>query len=151
MITTTEYGVNYGRGTTELTDYAKENERIFMLQIEASRYYTPTCIEISPMSFVIYAKEHGVIEGETWVLPHEEIESLEKNSYFIMKDGSHKIPGSGAHNMTQPKPENMNSDLMLYSTAFTDYSESSMGIPKLMNVDDFEAVVINGVRFEFEK
>ena len=118
-------------------------------ETEASEYYTPTYVEISPMSFVIYAKEHGVIEKvisdnkpmEMWMLPDKEIVSLESKSYFIMKDGSELKPDSGWHNTTYPKTENMYSDLMLYSSTFSE----------VMNVDDFEALVINGVWFEFEK
>lgn len=125
------------------------NSFILKAEKEASEYYTPTYIEISPMSFVIYAKGHGVIEEvisdnkplEIWVLPNKEIDSLENKSYFIMKDGSKIRLDSGWHNTAYPKPENVYSDLMLYSAAFS----------KVMNVDDFEAVVINGVQFKFEE
>lgn len=125
----------------------------------ASEYYTPTYLELSPMSFVIYAKNHGVYERfvdgsyyeEKWLLPDEELDSLEKKSYFIMKDGSKVALMYGAHNTTYAKSENMYSDVMLYSGRFYDIQESGFPKPKLMNLDDFEAVVINGVRFEFEE
>lgn len=137
-------------GNVEICSYKLEGEGV------ASDYYTPTFIEISPMSFVIYANNQGVYERiqdgdyhkETWLLPDEEIDSLEKKSYFIMKDGTKLQLPPGAHNATHAKPENMNSDLMLYSTRF--YEEENH-TPRLMNPDDFEAVVLNGVRFEFVK
>ncbi len=146
--------------TTMLDISGNVEIRSFQLQGEgvASEYYTPTYIEISPMSFVIYANNHGVYERiqegdyrkEKWLLPDEEIDSLEKNSYFVMKDGSVEQLPPGAHNATHSKPENMYSDVMLYSERFHNYSDDYQAIPKIMNLDDFEAVVINGVRFEFE-
>ena len=130
-------------GNVEIQSYKLQSQQ------EASEYYSPTYIEISPMSFVIYANGHGVIEEviydntpmETWILPDSEIDSLENNSYFIMKDDSKMNLGSGWHNTAYPKSENMYSDLMLYSSSFLEP----------MNIKDFEAVVINGVRFEFEE
>ena len=117
---------------------------------------TPTCTEILPMSFVIYAKNHGVFERtedgesywERWLLPDEEIKSLEKKSYFIMKDGSREPIGYGWCTTTHAKADNMNSDVILCSNQFLDGTEVIPTTPKLMDVDEFEAVVINGVRFE---
>ena len=203
LFNTVEYATNYGYSTTELTEHATENERIFLVEIKAtgreyceakgvfyfpmtetseetmldissnveirtikltseekaSDYYTPTCIVLSPMSYVIYAENHGVYERykdgenyvEKWLIPSEEIDSLEAYSYFIMKDGSTEKLSPGAHNSAFPNEENLNSDVMLYSNQFYDYSESYVGVPKIMNLDDFEAIVINGVRFDFDK
>ncbi len=197
---------NFSWGTEELTDYASEDERVFMVELsadsrdysdakgvlsfpmtespeevmldisgnveirsfmlesneKASDYYTPTYIEISPMTFVIYAENHGVYEriisgengeytSETWLLPDKELDSLEKNSYFILKDGSKEYLYAGAHSATEAKEENHYSDVMLYSSNFIDSSDSMGGTPKLVNLDDFDAIVINGVRFEFVK
>ena len=123
----------------------------------ASEYYTPTYIEISPMSYVIYAKNHGVFERaadgesywERWLLPDEELQSLKKESYFIMKDGSHEPLHYGWHSTTHANADNMYSDVMLYSNQFLDGTEIIPTTPKLMDIDEIEAVVINGVRFEF--
>ena len=148
-----------GQQRTQLDVTGNLTIRSYTLHAEeaASEYYTPTYIEISPMSFVIYAKNHGVFERaedgesywEKWLLPDEEIKSLKKNSYFILKDGSTEPLHNGWHNTTHAKEENMNSDVILYSNQFMDSTEMIPTTPKLMDVDAFEAVVINGVRFEF--
>ena len=141
-------------GNVEIRSFKLESGK------KASDYYTPTYIEISPMTFVIYAQNHGVYEritsgkngeytSETWLLPDEELDSLEKNSYFILKDGSKEDLCAGAHSATEAKEENHYSDVILYSTRFMDFSDSIQGKPKLVNPDDFEAIVINGVRFDF--
>ncbi|MBP5529105.1 MAG: hypothetical protein J6X80_03545 [Lachnospiraceae bacterium] len=141
-------------GNVEIQSFILESNE------KASDYYTPTYIEISPMTFVIYAQNHGVYEritsgkngeytSETWLLPNEELDSLEKNTYFILKDGSKEYLYAGAHSATEAKEENHYSDVMLYSTRFMDFSDSIQGKPKLVNPDDFEAIVINGVRFDF--
>lgn len=132
--------------------------RSFRLQSPevASEYYIPTLVEISPMSFVIYAQNHGVYErytdgaytAEKWLLPDEEIDSLEKNSYFVMRDGRKELLPHGAHNATYPKEENLYSDVMLYSERFYESAKGPNCEPKLMNLDEFEALVINGVRYE---
>lgn len=147
-----------GQQITQLDVTGNLEIRSYTLQAEeaASEYYTPTYIEISPMSFVIYAKNHGVFERaedgesywERWLLPDEEIKSLEKKSYFVMKDGSTEPLHNGWHNTTHAKDENMNSDVILYSNQFLDGTEVIPTTPKLMDVEEFEAVVINGVRFE---
>lgn len=148
-----------GQQITQLDVTGNLEIRSYTLHAEeaASEYYTPTYIEISPMSFVIYAKNHGVFERaedgesywERWLLPDEEIKSLEKKSYFVMKDGSTEPLHNGWHNTTHAKEENMNSDVILYSNQFLDGTEVIPTTPKLMDVEEFEAVVINGVRFEF--
>ena len=124
----------------------------------ASEYYTPTCIKLSPMSFVIYAKNDGVFERsqngdyyeEKWLMPDEEIDSLEENSYFIMKDGSRMaLPQGAAHNTTHAKEDNLYSDVMLYSERFYSEPKEYRPSPEIMNLDEIEAIVINGVRFEF--
>lgn len=105
---------------------------------------TPTYIEISPMSFVIYAKNHGVFERaedgesywEKWLLPDEEIKSLETKSYFVMKDGSKEQINYGWCNTTHAKEDNMNSDVILYSNQFLDGTEVIPTTPKLMDVDE---------------
>lgn len=148
-----------GQQITQLDVTGNLEIRSYTLHAEeaASEYYTPTYIEISPMSFVIYAKNHGVFERaedgeaywERWLLPDEEIKSLETESYFVMKDGSTEPLHNGWHNTTHAKEENMNSDVILYSNQFLDGTEVIPTTPKLMDVEEFEAVVINGVRFEF--
>jgi len=148
-----------GQQRTQLDVTGNLPIRSYTLHAEeaASEYYTPTYIEISPMSFVIYAKNHGVYERaadgesywERWLLPDEELKSLKKKSYFIMKDGSKEPLPYGWHNTTHAKADNMNSDVILYSNQFLDNTEVIPTTPKLMDVDAFEAVVINGVRFEF--
>lgn len=194
---------NYSYATTELTDRAGEEERLFLVKMESSsrdyaagkgifyfpmtegrketvldisgnvevrayklsqeespsRLYTPSFIEISPMSFVIYAYNHGVFERkkegdvtrERWLMPPEEIDALEANSYFVMKDGSKEMLLPGGHTTTYPKEENRNSDVVLYHGMFQEYTTQGNPVAKIMNLDEIEAVVINGVRYEFEK
>ena len=133
--------------------------RIFELKgtEAASEYYTPTYIELSPMSFVIYAQNHGVFERsqndnyyeERWLLPEEEIDALEANSYFIMGDGSRmSLPQGAAHNTTHANTDNMQSEVMLYSDRFYSEPKEYRPSPEIMDLDEIEAVVINGVRFE---
>jgi len=147
-----------GQQKTQLDVTGNLTIRSYTLHAEeaASEYYTPTYIEISPMSFVIYAKNHGVFERaedgeaywEKWLLPDEEYDSLEKNSYFILKDGSRQAIDYGWCNATHANEDNMYSDVILYSNQFMDYTETFYGEPKLMDIKEIEAVVINGVRFE---
>lgn len=152
MTETTESVILDVSGNVEIRTFALEGTEA------ASEYYTPTCIELSPMSFVIYAQNHGVFERsqngdyyeEEWLLPEEEIDALEANSYFVMKDGSRmSLPQGAAHNTTHATPENMNSDVMLYSDRFYSEPKEYRPSPEVVNPDEFEAIVINGVRFEF--
>lgn len=139
-------------GNVEVYSYQLVSDEV------ASEYYTPTFIELSPMSFVIYAIGDGVYEEgydgenhwERWLLPEEEIDSLVDHSYFIMKDGTYLSMPAGAHNTTNPREENMYSDVMLFSTRFREQDEI-YGDPVLINPDEIEAVVINRARFEFVK
>ena len=150
-----------GQQTTRLDVSGNLDIRTYTLHAKepASEYYTPTCIELSPLSFVIYAKNHGVFERaedgesywEKWLLPDEEYDSLVKNSYFILKDGSRQAIDYGCCNATHANEANMYSDVMLYSNQFMDYTETFYGEPKLMDIDEIEAVVINGVRFEMRE
>ena len=79
-----------------------------------------------------------------------EIDALEKNSYFVMKDGRcEKLPRGAAHNTTHAKEDNLYSDVMLYSERFYSEPKEYRPSPEIVNPDEFEAIVINGVRFEF--
>lgn len=150
-----------GRQKTVLDISGNVEVRAFKLSDEESpsQLYTPSFIEISPMSFVIYAYNHGVFERKTegdysmerWLMSPEEIDALEANSYFIMKDGSKEMLPPGGHTTTYPKVENLNSDVVLYHGMFHEYTEQGNAVAKIMNLDEMEAVVINGVRYEFEK
>lgn len=150
-----------GRQETVLDISGNVEVRAFKLSDEESpsQLYTPSFIEISPMSFVIYAYNHGVFERKTegdysmerWLMPAEEIDALEDNSYFVMKDGSKEMLPPGGHTTTYPKAENLNSDVVLYHGMFVDYTEKGNPVAKIMNLDEIEAVVIGGVRYEFEK
>lgn len=139
-------------GNIEIHSYELSNEE------SPSELYTPSFIEISPMSFVIYAHNHGVFERETdgdysmerWLMPPEEINALEKNSYFIMSDGRKEILPPGGHTTTYPKPENLNSDVVLYYGLFLEYGENNQITAKTIDPAEIDAVIINGVRYEFE-
>ena len=152
MTETTEEVLLDVSGNVEIRSFALKGAEA------ASEYYTPTYIELSPMSFVIYAQNHGVFERsqndnyyeEKWLMPEEEIDALEANSYFIMKDGSREpLPQGAAHNTTHAKEDNLYSDVMLYSECFYSEPKEYRPSPEIMNLDEIEAVVINGVRFEF--
>jgi hypothetical protein len=111
------------------------------------------------MSFVIYAYNHGVFERkeegdftvERWLMPPEEIDALEDNSYFVMTDGTKEMLPPGGHTTTYPKAENLNSDVVLYHGMFVDNTIDGGAVAKLMNLDEIEAVVIAGVCYEFVK
>ena len=95
---------------------------------------------------------NGDYYQEKWLMPDEEIDSLEENSYFIMKDGSRMpLPQGAAHNTTHAKADNLYSDVMLYSECFYSEPKEYRPSPEVMNLDELEAIVINGVRFEFVK
>jgi len=57
----------------------------------------------------------------------------------------------GAHNATSPKEQNMESDLVLYSGMFYEDADGFFSKPKTMDLDEIEAIVINGVYFSLEE
>ncbi len=90
-----------------------------------SEYFTPTHIELSKLSFVIFAMQHGVYErfdepyhhGSRWIFPDEEYEKIA--CFFVMENGE-KIQLDGGMNATHPDEKNRYSDLVLLSGQLPD-------------------------------
>ncbi|MBQ5319220.1 MAG: hypothetical protein J6K17_09010 [Oscillospiraceae bacterium] len=108
-----------------------------------SEYYTPTHIELSKLSFVIYAMQHGVYEtfsepyhyGSRWILPDEEYEKIA--CFFVMENGE-KIELEGGMNSTHPDEKNNYSDLVLLSNK----------LPENIDIETIVGLEINGVYYD---
>lgn len=118
-----------------------------------SELYDPTYIELSPMSFVIYAKNNGVYErignNETWLMTHEELELLEQNSYLLMDDGRKYQIVNSASCTTTAKETNNYSDLVLLSGFFEEYDDDYSGKPILIDPDKVIGIEIKGNTYYF--
>ncbi len=108
-----------------------------------SEYFTPTHIEFSKLSFVIFAMQYGVYEtfsepyhyGSRWIFPDEEYEKIA--CFFVMENGE-KIQLSGGMNATHPDEKNNYSDLVLLSSQ----------MPENVDVETIAGLEINGVYYE---
>lgn len=119
-----------------------------------SELYEPTYIELSPMSFVIYAKNNGVYEQignkETWLMPNEELDILQKTIYLLMEDGT-KQPIYGTNScVTYPKENNHYSDLVLLSGFFKENNDDCVDIPILINTKQVIGIEIKGTSYLFK-
>lgn len=110
-----------------------------------SKYFTPTHIEISKLSFVIYAMQHGVYEtfsepyhyGRRWTLPDEEYEKI---ACFFVMDNGEKIKLEGGMNSTHPDEKNNYSDLVLLSNQ----------LPENVDIEAIKGLEICGVYYELK-
>lgn len=108
-----------------------------------SEYFTPTHIELSKLSFVIFAMQHGVYEsfgepyhyGRRWILPDEEYEKIA--CFFVMENGE-KIKLEGGMNSTHPDEKNNYSDLVLLSNK----------LPENIDIETIVGLEINGVYYD---
>jgi len=119
-----------------------------------SEIYQPTYVELSPMSFVIYAKNNGVYEQignrETWLMTHEELELLEQTSYLLMEDGSKYQIINSASCTTYPKETNHYSDLVLLSGFFKEYTDDYINKPLLIDPQKVIGIEIKGTSYLFK-
>lgn len=119
-----------------------------------SELYQPTYMEISAMSYVIYAKNFGVYERtentEKWLMPDEEFDALEETC-LIMKDGSRYQVKNISSCTTTSKETNNHSDLVLMSGMFCESKEDGTEIPVLMDPNAVVGVEIKGVYYELKK
>lgn len=157
-----DYDLGKGTFSYPMTDGIKSTEleidgNVEVLTFELSTkktvsdLYEPTCLMISPMSYIIYANNYGVYErtndgefhGESWLMSNEEYHSLE-STYFIMEDGSkYKLPLQSCC-ATHPTANNYNSDLVLLSGIFRDDTYK----PIIFNSNDVVGLEIKGVYYE---
>lgn len=136
------------KGNVETLGYALAAEE------KVSDIYEPTYMEVSPMSYVIYAQNYGVYEdvenGQLWNMPDAELDELSSSTYFIMADGSKyklNVVSSAATHATE---ENHYSDLVLLSGFFRDYSNFGEE-PVLFDPNEVVGVEIKGVRYQLMK
>ncbi len=123
-----------------------------------SELYQPTYIEISPMSYVVYAKNigvyersvHGDILTEKWLMPKEEMDALEE-AFLIMEDGSRYPIRSVSTGATTSKETNQHSDLVLLSGMFSETGEDGKEKPSLIDPDSVVGIEIKGVYHKLEK
>ena len=126
------------KGNVQVETIALESEEV------PSAYFTPTHIELSKLSFVIYAMQHGVYEttdepgnyGGKWLLTVEEYNKI--SCFLIMSDGE-KIRLEGGMNAVYPDEKNNYSDLVLLSGR----------IPENIDAERITGLEINGVVYKF--
>ncbi len=110
-----------------------------------SEYFKPTHIEISDLSFVIYAMQNGVYEtfseprnyGQRWILPDEEYNNI--RIYLVTESGKTERL-NGWMNATHPDEKNNYSDLVLLSGR----------LPDGIKAEDVVGIEINGVIYELK-
>jgi len=120
-----------------------------------SELYDPTYIELSPMSFVIYAKNNGVYERignkETWLMPNEELNLLEKTTYLLMEEGTKQPIYCKSSGTTHPKETNHYSDLVLLSGFFKENKDVYPGVPILIEPEKVIGIEIKGDTYYFKE
>ena len=131
----------------EILSYELKSEK------KISELYDPTYIELSPMSFVVYAKNNGIYERVgnrvTWLMPHEEQDLLEKTTYLLMEDGTKQPIYSDSSGTTHPKETNHYSDLVLLSGSFKEYTADYINKPLLIDHQNVIGIEIKGNTYLF--
>lgn len=118
-----------------------------------NEYYQPTNIQLSELSYTIYAMQNGVYTRETsethtagyWYLPDEELNKIHSSIYFVMEDGEKIQPDSGWMNGAAPCQENGYSNLVLSSNIFEQELMENIDIEKIVGVE------IQGVYYDIQK
>ena len=120
-----------------------------------SELYDPVYIELSPISFVIYAKNNGVYERignkETWLVPNEELNLLKKTTYLLMEDGTKQSIYGDSSCTTHSKETNHYSDLVLLSGFFKENNDVYPEVPILIKPEKVMGIEIKGNTYYFEK
>ncbi|MBQ8177156.1 MAG: hypothetical protein IJ035_09015 [Oscillospiraceae bacterium] len=125
------------RGNVPVKKIELKNEQV------PSEYFTPTHIEISKLSFVIFAMQYGIYEtfsepyhyGSRWILPDEEYEKI---ACFFVTENGERIQLSGGMNATHPDERNSYSDLVLLSNQ----------LPENVDVETIVGLEINGIYYD---
>lgn len=125
------------KGNVPVSEFSLASDKV------PSEYFTPTYMELSDLSFVIYAMQHGVYEtfseprhyGNRWILPDEEYDNI--RIYFVKADGE-RIRLDGWMNATHPDEKNNHSDLVLLSGR----------LPEGLKAEDVVSLEINGVEYK---
>lgn len=133
------------------------NVEVVMYELEggpsASEYYQPTYIQLSDLSYTIYAMQNGVYteevrdnwSGSIWNLPLDESTKIQKSVYLVMADGQKIQLESGWMNGTTPTEENGYSDLVLMSNNFEGEEMQAIQVENIIGVE------IQGVYYELVK
>ena len=114
-----------------------------------STYYKPTCIQLSQLSYTIYAMQNGVYtkdeRTEQWLLSREESKKIHSSIYLVMEDGQRVQLNTGWMNGTTPGKENRYSDLVLSSNLFEQGQITEIDPQKVVGVE------IQGAYYELKK
>ena len=133
------------------------NVEVSMYELEggpsASEYYQPTYIQLSDLSYTIYAMQNGVYTQEvsesrinsTWDLPSDESRKIQNSIYFVMADGQKIQLGGGWMAGITPDAENGYSDLVLTSNNFKREEMHAIQLGNIIGVE------IQGVYYELVK
>ncbi len=127
---------------------------------QASKYFTPTHLKISDLSFVVYGENHGAYErwtspnstGIKSTIPEDDRDKLLKNMKptLIRSDGE-RIEGYGSSNLgsSDPCEGNFYTDYIICSGDFSKYDyDKEKWINYSMDIGDISGIEINGVYFE---
>lgn len=141
------------------TDYLDTtgNVDVYLYELEGETvpggYFEPTCIQLSKLSFTIYAMQNGVYtitRGENYLsekllLSDEEAIEINSSIYLVMEDGTRVQLTDGSMTGTTPKAENGYSDLVLSSAPFERDEMAEIDPQKAVGVE------IQGVYYEIKK
>ena len=127
---------------------------------ETSKYFTPTNLRISDLSFTVYGMNHGTYTkvklpgyyGVHSAIPEEEHDEVYKSLQptLIMADGERtQLELGWALGSCDPSEKNFYTDLIICSSNFTKFNqEQSKWVNYSMEIGDIAGVEINGVYFE---
>lgn len=133
------------------------NFDVFLYELEGEAfpdgYYEPTYIQISKLSYTIYAMQNGVYTvdrdkhyvKEEWLLPDEESMEICSSIYLVMDDGERIWLEDGWMTGTRPNQENGYSDLVLASSSFDREQMEDIDPEKVAGVE------IQGVYYQIKK
>lgn len=127
---------------------------------EASKYFTPTHLRISDLSFVVYGINHGTYEkierpfyyGVHSLIPEEERDEIYESirPTLITADGERITLEAGwGLGDCKPSENNFNSDLVISSSNFVKLNtEQNKWINYSMEIGEITGIEINGVHFD---
>ena len=130
---------------------------------QASKYFTPTYLRISDLSFTLYGMNHGTYTkvertgyyGVHSTIPEEERDEVYKSTQptLIMKNRERiQLESGWALGDCKPAEKNFYSDLVISSSNFTKLnSEQNKWINYSMEIGEIAGVEINGAYFTATK
>jgi len=140
--------------TVEMKSYALSGDE------QASKYFTPTHLKISDLSYVIYGMQNGIYEswrsengnGVKSILPEEDKYALYDNlTIKAVTENGEKIDleKGWSFGSQDPAEGNFYTDLKICSSNYTRVDiEQNKWINYSMDIGEIEGIEINGVYFE---